>query len=203
MFHLSFMLVLFALSLGESTKQPLSRFMVNRTVGAAVVESSYSKKHQYVFLDPPEQFVPAMQVVGGYCQFDGRFLILLRSPQKPQGNTWCAPGGKLEKGETADQALIRELKEEIGLDVSALPLDYCRSVYVRFPHIDFILHLYRIQLGELPDLKIASAEHRGYCWVTPDEAFCLPLIPGGEECVALVFGKMPLITSCGLLQSTP
>ncbi len=141
----------------------------------------------YIHLDPPEQFFPKMQVAGCYCEYDGKILMLLRSPHKPQGNTWCAPGGKLEAAETPDQALIRELKEEIDLDITGLPLNYCRPVFVRFPQLDFVLHLYRVHLDQLPCLNIAREEHQDYCWVSPEEALELPLIPGGDECVNVVY----------------
>ncbi|MBY0530151.1 MAG: NUDIX domain-containing protein [Rhabdochlamydiaceae bacterium] len=149
--------------------------------------SSSAESLHFIHTEPPALFHPKMEVAGCYCECDGKFLMLLRSPNKPQGNTWCAPGGKLEKGETPDQALIRELREEIGLDIADLPFNYCRPVYVRFPNVDFVLHLYRVTLEKQPHLCIARAEHRDFCWVTPEEALCLPLIPGGDECVSLVF----------------
>jgi 8-oxo-dGTP pyrophosphatase MutT (NUDIX family) len=142
----------------------------------------------YVHLDPPEQFHPKMHVAGCYCEYEGKILMLLRSPHKPQGNTWCAPGGKLESTESPEQAVIRELKEEIDLDISGLPLSYCRRVFVRFPQVDFVLDLYRVRLKEFPQLTIANEEHLDYCWVSPKEALELPLIPGGDECVEVVFG---------------
>jgi 8-oxo-dGTP diphosphatase len=42
-------------------------------------------------------------------------LLLLRHPQKPQGNTWGAPGGKIETGENPKEAVIREIREEIAV----------------------------------------------------------------------------------------
>ena len=45
-----------------------------------------------------------------------KFLLLLRSPKLPQGNTWSSVGGKLEKDENAKEAAKREAKEEIGFD---------------------------------------------------------------------------------------
>jgi acetyl-CoA carboxylase carboxyl transferase subunit beta len=53
-----------------------------------------------------------MRVVGCFLEFENKFVVLLRHSHKPEGNTWALPGGKVEPGETDEQAVIRELYEE-------------------------------------------------------------------------------------------
>lgn len=48
---------------------------------------------------------------------DGQVLIALRDPSQHQGGLWEFPGGKVEEGESVQQALTRELKEEVNLQV--------------------------------------------------------------------------------------
>lgn len=49
----------------------------------------------------------------------GQILISKRSASQHQGNKWEFPGGKLEKGETAQQALRREINEELGIEITS------------------------------------------------------------------------------------
>src|SRR5262249_13266026 len=50
---------------------------------------------------------------------DGRVLIARRPERRPMAGLWEFPGGKVHQGETPERALIRELKEELGIDVTA------------------------------------------------------------------------------------
>ena len=55
-----------------------------------------------------------IRVVAAVVWRDGRVLMTRRPPGGPLGLKWEFPGGKLEPGETAEQALVRELREELG-----------------------------------------------------------------------------------------
>ncbi len=73
---------------------------------------------------------------------DGRVLMAQRPRDKPRGGLWEFPGGKVEAGEAPEDALIRELREELGIDVSracVAPLTF--SEY-RYPDIQLLLLLY-------------------------------------------------------------
>ena len=55
-------------------------------------------------------------VAGALIDADGRVLITKRPEGKKMAGLWEFPGGKIEKGETPEQALIRELKEELNIE---------------------------------------------------------------------------------------
>jgi 8-oxo-dGTP diphosphatase len=56
-----------------------------------------------------------VQVVAGIIERQGRFLICRRKPEQSHPLKWEFPGGKVEPGETPEQALARELEEELGI----------------------------------------------------------------------------------------
>lgn len=59
-----------------------------------------------------------VKVAAGVIERDGQVLVTQRAAQAHQGGLWEFPGGKLEAGETAAQALIRELAEELNIHVT-------------------------------------------------------------------------------------
>ena len=59
------------------------------------------------------------RVVAGILEKDGRVLICRRRPDQPHALKWEFPGGKIEDDETPETALIRELREELGIESEA------------------------------------------------------------------------------------
>ena len=68
---------------------------------------------------------------------DGRVLIAQRPEGKSMAGLWEFPGGKLESGETPERALIRELKEELGVDIS----ESCLAAFTFASHTYDDFHL--------------------------------------------------------------
>lgn len=112
---------------------------------------------------------------------DGRVLLAQRPEGKSMAGLWEFPGGKIEKGETPEQALIRELQEELGIDTweSCLaPLTFASHSYDDF-HLLMPLFACR-KWGGVP----MSKEGQALKWVRPEHlrdykmpAADLPLIP--------------------------
>ena len=80
--------------------------------------------------------------VGVLMQADGRFLLTSRPPGKVYAGYWEFPGGKLEAGETVEQALRRELQEELGITIGDTQL--WKTQMVDYPHALVQLHFCKV-----------------------------------------------------------
>ena len=75
----------------------------------------------------------------------GRVLIAQRPADKQLGGLWEFPGGKVEMGEAPEAALVRELKEELGVDVSASALEPFAFASHAYPEFHLLMPLYMIK----------------------------------------------------------
>jgi len=110
--------------------------------------------------------------VGVLIDGEGRFLLTSRPPGKVYAGYWEFPGGKLEAGETVEQALRRELQEEIGLTIGPSPV--WRIQLVDYPHGLVRLHFCKVRewSGEL-------RMHEGQdCRWERLPVQCEPVLPG-------------------------
>ena len=110
---------------------------------------------------------------------DGSFLLGRRPPNGIYSGWWEFPGGKVEAGETPQQALVRELQEELGIDVEcAYPWIMREHVY---EHAHVRLHFFRVTEwhGELRDLQ-----HDQLSWQTADDVFVAPVLPANAPVFA-------------------
>lgn len=116
---------------------------------------------------PPESVVH----VAAAAIFDeqGRVLIARRPVHVHQGGLWEFPGGKVERGETVRDALARELREELGIDVQrARPLIRVRHDY---PDKSVLLDVWRVDGfgSEAPSVAGKGREGQSLVWVQPHE----------------------------------
>jgi 8-oxo-dGTP diphosphatase len=110
--------------------------------------------------------------VGILIDPQGRYLLTTRPAGKAYAGYWEFPGGKLEAGETVEQALRRELQEEIGVTIGAAPV--WRTSMVDYPHALVRLHfcLVREWRGELH-----MHEGQTFGWESLPVR-CEPVLPG-------------------------
>ena len=102
-------------------------------------------------MTPPILLVAACALVDA----DGRVLLAKRPPGKPLAGLWEFPGGKVEPGETPEAALIRELKEELDIEVAAkclAPLSFASHSYPEF-HLLMPLYVCRRWEGDIAPLQ--------------------------------------------------
>ena len=105
---------------------------------------------------------------------DGRVLIAQRPPDKTMAGLWEFPGGKIEAEETPEQALTRELREELGIIVTPAclaPFTFASHGYRDF-HLLMPLYLCRRWEGT-PEAR----EHSALKWVRPKELSLWPMPP--------------------------
>jgi len=114
---------------------------------------------------------------------DGRVLIAKRPPGKKMAGLWEFPGGKVDAGETPEQALIRELKEELGIDTrqSCLaPLTFASHAYEDM-HLLMPLYACRVWQGD-PVPK----EGQELAWVRPVKMKDYPMPPADVPLIAML-----------------
>jgi len=90
----------------------------------------------------PEERVPVDVAVGVLIAADGAFLLTSRPPGKVYAGYWEFPGGKLEAGETVEQALRRELHEELGITIGAAHA--WKIELMDYPHARVRLHFCKV-----------------------------------------------------------
>lgn len=134
-----------------------------------------------VLTEPPPGFSPKVVVVACYCEYDDKILLLKRHPDSSQGGTWGVPAGKVEKGESLRQAVIREVFEEVGLDIDREDLEYLDRLFIRTEITEYLYEMFKISFDEKPSIQLSLREHTEYLFVTTEEALKLPLITGGVE----------------------
>jgi 8-oxo-dGTP diphosphatase len=114
---------------------------------------------------------------------DGRVLLSRRPEGKALAGLWEFPGGKLQPGETPEAALIRELKEELGIDVSAAclaPLAFTSHAYERF-HLLMPLYVCRRWKG-IPQ----AHEGQTLTWVRPQKLADYAMPPADRPLIPLL-----------------
>ncbi|PIE07795.1 MAG: 8-oxo-dGTP diphosphatase MutT [Rhodobacterales bacterium] len=114
---------------------------------------------------------------------DGRVLLARRPEGKSMAGLWEFPGGKVEPGETPEAALIRELREELGIDVSAAclaPLTFASHSYDDF-HLLMPVFACRKWTG-----SVIPLEGQTLAWVRVDDLKRYPMPPADVPLIAML-----------------
>jgi 8-oxo-dGTP diphosphatase len=114
---------------------------------------------------------------------DGRVLIQQRPPGKNMAGLWEFPGGKVDLGETPEAALVRELSEELGIDVETACLAPAAfaSEALGEKHLLLLLYICRKWSG-IPQPLEASALK----WVRPNALYSIDMPPADRPLIGLL-----------------
>ncbi|RVT89121.1 (deoxy)nucleoside triphosphate pyrophosphohydrolase [Sphingomonas crocodyli] len=114
---------------------------------------------------------------------DGRVLVQQRPEGKPMAGLWEFPGGKIEPGETPEAALIRELREELGIETqtSCLAPAAFASEALGERHLLLLLYICRKWRG-IPQ----AVEAQALKWVRPVDLHNLPMPPADKPLIGLL-----------------
>lgn len=127
----------------------------------------------------PTLFVVAVALVDP----DGRVLLAQRPPGKTLAGLWEFPGGKVHDGETPEAALVRELREELGIDTAAsclAPFTFASHSYDDF-HLLMPLFVCRVWQG-----TPTALEGQTLAWVRPAKMGDYPMPPADIPLVAML-----------------
>jgi len=131
----------------------------------------------------PDGFKSQLEVVSCYIEHDGEILLLQRHPEHKHSAKWGLPAGKLEEGETTEQAIIREIQEETGLEVGEQRLMFRDTLFVSYLGKEFLYHTFQATFADKPTVRINPPEHKAYGWFTPEQALSLDYIHDLDACI--------------------
>jgi len=114
---------------------------------------------------------------------DGRVLLARRPLGRPMAGLWEFPGGKVEEGERPEQALIREMSEELGITIAEsclAPLTFASHAYETF-HLLMPLYACRRWQG-----AVTALEGQELAWVRPNRLGDYPMPPADVPLTAML-----------------
>ncbi len=114
---------------------------------------------------------------------DGRVLLAQRPEGRSLAGLWEFPGGKVEPGETPEEAVIRELREELAIDVS----ESCLAAFTFASHTYDDFHLLMpLYVCRRWEGQISAQEGQQIAWVRPNRMSTYPMPPADVPLVAML-----------------
>ncbi len=121
-----------------------------------------------------------IEVVAAIIKKDGKYFATQRGYGEFQGG-WEFPGGKMEPGETPQEALVREIKEELDADITVGEL--VDTVEYDYPNFHLTMHCF---LCELTSEHVVLLEHEAAKWLAPEELHSVGWLPADLGLIDLI-----------------
>jgi mutator protein MutT len=121
------------------------------------------------------------KLIGGVAVIereDGRHLLIKQSHLKPNGGKWRHPGGRFEEGETPAQGVLREVREEVGLEVRLKSEEPVKTMPSEYHPGNFGFYAAKYIDGTI---MVDPREVEDYGWYAPQEAQKLDLMKATNE----------------------
>lgn len=125
------------------------------------------------------------EVVAALIRRGDRYLACQRPAHKARGLLWEFVGGKVEPGETKQEALIRECREELGITIEAG--ETCLEVVHKYPDLTVRLTLIH---STIPEGEPRKLEHNDIRWIKPEEFDTLPFCPADQELIQMLKNRL-------------
>ena len=138
-----------------------------------------------------------VQVVAAFIRDGERFLVFQRPKNKTRGLLWEFVGGKVEPGETKEDALIRECREE--LDITVKVFDVYMKVIHEYPDMTVELTLFN---AEIESGNLRLLEHNASAWITADEIKNYDFCPADKEILERIKADAKADSAMRILEST-
>ncbi len=120
-------------------------------------------------------------VVAAIIKKENYYFIAQRNKKKYMGLKWEFPGGKVETGETFEEALEREIKEELNIKINIL--NKIAKETFNDSSINVIIHYY---LCSMDNELIELLEHNQSAWVKKNEFYKYNFVPGDDKILSLL-----------------
>jgi 8-oxo-dGTP diphosphatase len=127
--------------------------------------------------------ISQIEVVAAILQRDGAYFATQRGYGEFEG-MWEFPGGKIEPGESREDALKREIQEELGVDIYIKEL-LCTTEY-DYPTFHLTMHCY---LCSVASGEIELREHKSAQWLTAETLDSVEWLPADEKIIVMLQAK--------------
>ena len=139
-----------------------------------------------------------VEISVGICRRNGKILLQKRNDTNPMWNgKWEFPGGKIDGGETKEEALVREVKEECGLDVESYAYlgEHEHTWNMPDSNLTVLLHVFACEMMK-GEVVMEESEVSEIAWLLPDDALKYDSLQANDDILKKMY--MPFYESSNM-----